>query len=240
MFIYRQQFREKTLLCESVYQQLSKKNQVNKVYIFSGLGVDKRVFDNIDFGNLNPEFIDWISPLKNESLEEYSKRISKNIKSEKPILIGLSFGGIVATEISKIIQTEKVILIASLKTKFEIPLLYRIAGKLKINKFIPASILKKQNLITNWFFGVKSTEHKTLLGQILKDTDPTFLKWAINEIANWKNVKKPNNYIHIHGNQDRIIPIKNVECNFLIKGGGHFMTVNKSEEIKEIIHNAFT
>lgn len=75
---------------------------MSKIYIFSGLGVDKRVFDNIDFGTKSPEFIDWISPLKNESLAEYSKRISENMKSEKPILIGPSFGGIVATEISKI------------------------------------------------------------------------------------------------------------------------------------------
>src|SRR5690606_28035423 len=65
-------------LCENVYQQLSKIILVSKIYIFSGLGVDKRVFDNIDFGTKSPEFIDWISPLKNESLAEYSKRISEN------------------------------------------------------------------------------------------------------------------------------------------------------------------
>ena len=44
---------------------------MNKIYVFSGLGVDKRVYDNIDFGTLDVEFIDWIEPLKNESLENY-------------------------------------------------------------------------------------------------------------------------------------------------------------------------
>ena len=213
---------------------------MNKIYIFSGLGIDKRVFDKIDFGKLNPEFIEWIEPLKNEPLSEYCKRISQKINVENPTIIGLSFGGIVAVEIAKIIKTEKVILIASAKTKSELPLLYRIAGKLKINMLIPATILKQQNFLTNWFFGVKSDEDKKLLGKILEDTNLNFLKWAINEIANWKNEQKALNCIHIHGNKDKIIPIKNVEVDFVIKNGGHFMTVNKPKELEKILKNAFT
>ncbi|MCP1996093.1 alpha/beta hydrolase [Flavobacterium sp. HSC-61S13] len=110
---------------------------MNKIYILSGLGVDRRVFDRIDFGNLNPEFIDWIETIYNESLADYAKRMVQLIPDENPILIGLSFGGMVAIEISKIIQTEKLILIASAKTKYELPLLYRIAVILKLNKLIP-------------------------------------------------------------------------------------------------------
>lgn len=119
---------------------------MNKIYIFSGLGVDKRVFDKINFGNLNPEFIDWIEPLKIELLTEYCKRILQKMNIETPTLIEHSFGGIVAVEISKIINIEKVILIASAKTKNELPLLYRMAGKLKINSifnFKATKILNK-------------------------------------------------------------------------------------------------
>ena len=213
---------------------------MNKIYIFSGLGVDKRVFENIDFGNLNIEFIDWIEPLKNEPLSEYSKRISKKVSAEKPILIGLSFGGIVATEISKFIETENVILIASAKNKFELPSLYRFVGKLNIHKLIPSSLLKSHNFLTNWIFGIKEKEDKILLAKILKETDAIFLKWAINEIVNWKNIEKPKRSLHIHGNKDRIIPVRNIQADFIINNGGHFMTVNKSKEIEKIIKNAIT
>ena len=79
---------------------------MNKIYIFSGLGVDQRVFDKIDFGNLDVEFIDWIEPLKNESLSDYAKRISQSLTDSNPTLIGLSFGGMIAVEISKILQTK--------------------------------------------------------------------------------------------------------------------------------------
>ncbi len=208
---------------------------MSKIYILSGLGVDKRVFDNIDFGELNVEFIDWIQPLKRESLKSYAKRISEKITGNNPTLIGLSFGGIVAVEISKIIQTKKVILIASAKTRNELPGIYHFAGKLKLNKLIPNALLKKQNFVTNWFFGIETESEKQLLRTILKDTDPNFLSWAINEIANWKNIESPNNCIHIHGSKDRIIPFKNVPADFTIENGGHFMTVNRSKEIEVLI-----
>jgi len=208
---------------------------MSKIYIFSGLGVDRRVFDNIDFGNLDIEFVDWIVPLKNESLENYAERISRKITAENPILIGLSFGGMVAVEISKIIKTEKIILIASAKNRFELPRFNRFSGKLKLNKLIPKSVFKRQNFITNWLFGIESEADKKLLKNILKDTDQTFFAWAINEIVNWKNEAIPENLIHIHGNKDRIIPFKNVKADFVIEGGGHFMTVNKSKEIEKII-----
>jgi len=208
---------------------------MSKIYVFSGLGVDERVFDNIDFGTLDVEFIDWIQPLENESLESYALRISKKITSENPILIGLSFGGMIAVEISKIIKVEKLILIASAKNKFELPFIYRLFGKLNFIKLIPKKIFKKQNSITNWIFGIESDSEKQLLKDILQDTDLDFFSWAINEIANWRNESIPENCFHIHGNKDRIIPIKNVKTDFVIENGGHFMTVNKSKEIQDII-----
>lgn len=210
---------------------------MSKIYILSGLGVDRRVFDKIDFGDLDVEFIDWITPLTNEPLEDYAKRISLKISTENPVLIGLSFGGMVAVEISKIIKTKKIILIASAKNKFELPKFNRISGKLGLNKLIPKSLFKKQNFFTNWLFGIETESEKLLLKNILKDTDPDFFSWAINEILNWKNEISPENLIHIHGNKDRIIPFKNVKAEFVMDGGGHFMTVNKPQEIQNIILN---
>ena len=210
---------------------------MNKIYVFSGLGVEKRVYDNIDFGTLDVEFIDWIEPLKNESLENYALRISEKITCDNPILIGLSFGGMLVAEISKIINVKKIILIASAKNKFELPFVFKLSGKLKLNQLLPYSILKSQNFILNWLFGIESNEERQLLKSILNDTNSMFLKWAINEIVNWKNEIYPENCFHIHGNQDRIIPIKNVKADFVVKNGGHFMTVNKAKDIENIILN---
>ncbi len=176
--------------------------------------------------------------MKDESIESYASRILCQINSPNPILFGLSFGGIMAIEVAKLIKTEKVIIIASAKEKSEIPFYFRLMGKLGLLNLVPLSFLKNYNFITSWFFGAKKESERTLLKQILKDTDVFFLKWALEKVINWENKNKLNNSFHIHGTHDRILPIKFVKSDYQIENGGHFMTLSHSEEISKILNKA--
>ena len=206
-----------------------------ELYIFSGLGADERVFQRLDFSDFSTTFIKWLVPNDTDTIELYAKRLLDQITTTKPTLIGLSFGGLIAVEVAKQIDTEKVILIASAKTKNEIPFYYRFAGQLGLHKLLPTRLLKSSNFITNWLFGASSTFDKQLLKQILIDTDPIFLKWAIDKIVRWTNLTPSPNIFHIHGTSDRILPISFVNCNSRIENGGHLMTLNKSYEINQIL-----
>ncbi len=201
------------------------------VYVFSGLGADERVFHKIDFGNCVVIFIKWIIPAKNENIESYALRITQQITTVHPILVGLSFGGMMAVEVAKHIATEKIILISSAKNKNEIPFYFRLAGRLGIAKIIPSSALIKINVFTNWFFSNRTLEDKKMLSAVLHDTDPVFLKWAIVKIACWQNKTIHQNLFHIHGNADRILPFKYITCNEVIKDGAHLMIVNRAAEV---------
>ena len=205
------------------------------VYVFSGLGADERVFHKIDFSLYNVHFVQWIAPKKNEAIEDYSFRLAAQITKENPILVGLSFGGMMAVEVAKHISTEKIIIISSAKCKNEIPFYFRLAGKLRVTKIIPAAALIKINVFTNWFFSNRSVEDKKMLSAILHDTDPVFLKWAIHTIATWQNTYCPQNLYHIHGDADRILPYKFVTCHETIKGGAHLMIVNRSAEVNILL-----
>ena len=81
-----------------------------ELYIFSGLGADERVFQLLDFSGFSTTFIKWTPPIENETIENYAKRLLNQIKSTKQTLIGLSLGGIIAIEVAKIIDTEKVMI----------------------------------------------------------------------------------------------------------------------------------
>jgi predicted esterase YcpF (UPF0227 family) len=85
------------------------------IYILSGLGADKRIFNKIDFKNNQIHYINWLIPAQNETLESYIQKLIQQIEDPKPILVGLSFGGMMAIEISKYIETRKIILISSAK-----------------------------------------------------------------------------------------------------------------------------
>lgn len=203
------------------------------VYLFSGLGADKRVFEFLDFQNLHIKHIDWITPLSNESVEEYARRLSTQITTNNPILLGVSFGGMIALEIAKQISCEKIILISSAETKYDIPFYFRCAGTLHLHKLIPACYFKKVNSLTYWMFGTETKAERYLLSEIIKSTDEQFLKWAIHKIVSWKNITTLPNRIKIHGTSDRILPSK--KANYLIKDSGHFMIVSRAIEISAIL-----
>ena len=205
------------------------------IYIISGLGADKRMFQNFSFEGFEVVHIDWDLPLENETLQNYALRISENISDENSILIGLSFGGILSVEISKIKKIKKVFLLSSAKTKFEIPFYYRVLGKLNLLKIIPNSILKRVNYLTYLVFGAKTNFEKNLLKDIIKNTDKHFLKWALHQIMNWKNENYSENIVHIQGDSDLILPHNFIKYDYLIKDGTHFMTLNQSKEIETII-----
>lgn len=205
------------------------------LYIFSGLGADERVFKRLDFSAFSVIHIKWIVPVINETIEQYTFRILAQITTENPLIIGLSFGGIMASEVAKQIKTEKIILIASAKTKFEIPFYFRFFGMLGLHKFLPTNLLKSSNFITNWFFGTGNKVEKKLLKQILRDTDPLFLKWALDKVATWKNKIPADNIFQIHGDSDKILPLAFVKPNSIIENGGHLMTLNKADVLNKII-----
>ena len=75
-----------------------------KIFAISGLGADKRVFKYLILEHdLIP--IEWIKPKEKEPIIEYSKRLIKEygIGNEQEFgILGVSFGGLIATEISKL------------------------------------------------------------------------------------------------------------------------------------------
>jgi hypothetical protein len=127
------------------------------------------------------------------------------------------------------------ILISSISTKYELPVLYKMVSVLRLNKLMPSSLLNKVFPFTHWYFGTKTKEEKILLKQIIHDTSPLFLKWAINEILHWKNVERPDNVLLIHGTRDRIFPIDKLNVDFKIENGGHFMVYSEAKEISNIL-----
>jgi len=204
---------------------------MKEIYCISGLGADKRAFQYLKLNNCNLHYVEWIQPLKNETISSYATRLLEQIKTKNPILIGMSFGGMIAVEMAKQINTEKVLLISSVKTKYEIPLLYRALAVTGIQHIFPLKKIKYAYAIAFWFFGVKKEKEKKFLKTILLETEPSLFEWSIKAAISWTNNKPPINCIHIHGTDDKIFPIKNISANCIIENGGHFMIVNKAANI---------
>lgn len=182
-------------------------------------------------------YITWEKPIQSETLHNYCQRLIRQIDtSGKVILAGVSFGGIVAQEIAKIIPVEKLIIISSIKTANEFNWQLKAVQKLQLYRWVPSRFLKWSNRLTgNFYFSVENEGEAKMLSGIIADTDRNFMKWAIAEIMRWKNEKPFEGIVHIHGDSDRIFPVKNIQRFKNIPGAGHFMIVNRASLISEIL-----
>ena len=178
-----------------------------KVYFIPGLAADKRVFRHIrlpeDFESC---YLEWIPPQKNETLQEYAYRMAMQIDQSQPfILIGLSFGGMLAVEIAKKYPPLQIILIASISHHRHLPKYYRMAYRAGMHHILGINIIKKAVYVKRYFTN-ESKDDKLIIRQMARDMDPGFVQWAIRAAVNWKTDEEELPVYHIHGTKDIILP----------------------------------
>lgn len=208
---------------------------MKKVYFISGLGADQRIFSFLDLTFCEPVFIDWISPLKNERLENYALRLRHQIPENNPTIVGISFGGMLTVELAKNNPDVKAIILSSNKTKKEFPFYFKAGRYIPVYKWGSASISKKITLRFSSILGGTNKEENKLIRQIILDSDLSFVRWAISAILNWENNTIPANLTHIHGSADKLLPIRYVKPDHVIEGGTHVMTLDKHEEVSRLL-----
>jgi pimeloyl-ACP methyl ester carboxylesterase len=209
------------------------------IYCISGLGADRTAFQKLDFPeNYTILHLEWLTPLDDESLENYSKRFSTKITNNSPIIIGLSFGGIIAQFVNKYIYCKKVILISSTTSSDSIPIIRKFLRLLPLHKLLPNFLLTKTNFLVFYLFGIKSLFGKSMLKQIFKNADLVFVKWAIQKIIDIESMPKINCQVfQIHGTNDKLFPINLQNPEFTIKNGGHFMVYENAEEVSKLLRS---
>ena len=200
------------------------------------MGVDERLFRNLKPKNCVLHHIKWETPFKNESLPEYALRLAKQIDTSIPFaLLGVSFGGMCAVEITKHLHPVKTFVISSCKTKDELPLKLTIWKYLPLYKSLSDDTYKRFALIFKRQFGVNTKEQTEKFKDMLDASPKNYFRGAVHCIMSWKNKIVPENVIHIHGTADKVISKDKVKANYLIEGGSHFMIINRAKEINEII-----
>jgi|GEM_PF-63610 len=208
------------------------------IYLISGLGADERVFHKLKLLETHPHtFIQWIPFTKNESLANYALRLTQQMNNDtsNDVLIGLSFGGMLATEISKIKNFKKVILLSSVWTYKNIPLTYRLLGNAIPLSLVPIGLSKKFKWAFHIGSGVKTKADMQLINQVIDDTDSNFLRDATNCIVKWKNEQAPSNYLHIHGTKDLILPCPKHPNIFKVENAGHLMILTHVKQVNAAI-----
>ncbi|MFV7235869.1 alpha/beta hydrolase [Flavobacterium sp. ZB4R12] len=205
------------------------------VYLMPGLAASTAIFERIALPSATFEthLLEWEIPLDNESLMDYAKRIAEKIKHKNPVLIGVSFGGILVQEMAKYIDARKVIIISSVKSNLEFPRRLKIAKTTKAYKLIPVNLILNMESLAKFSFGEKVNQRLKLYEKFLSVRDIRYLNWAVEQVVLWERTVVDENVIHIHGDMDDVFPIKNIKNCVVVKGGTHIMILNKYKWLNE-------
>jgi len=208
-----------------------------------GLAAGPEIFEKLELSKELYEFhyLRWKKPLAlEESITNYAMRMTEEINHKDPVLVGVSFGGIIVQEMSKFIDIKKIIIISSVKSKNELPKRFKVAGKSKIYKLFPTKIVTNFENYAKYFVGKNLERKAKLYKKYLSVRGKKYIKWSIENVINWNQENVMENITHIHGTKDEIFPIKNIKNAIEIENGNHSMIIIKAKQISKIIHESLT
>lgn len=210
-----------------------------KAYFISGLGADRRAFQNLVLpSGLEVVHLDWIPPYARESLASYAQRLSARIQPQEPfVLVGLSLGGMIAAEIAAQLSPLQTLLISSIPSSRQLPRIYRILGAVGLHRYLPIRVMKSGMFIKRLFMN-ESFENRQLILKMVQEADPHFVRWALQAVLGWKRVQVPKGIVQIHGDKDELFPIRKIISPKVITGGRHLMVLNQAPQVSQLLQEA--
>lgn len=201
------------------------------VYLMPGMAANSTIFKNIQLPDDQFEIhrLEWFVPDKGMTLSEYAMAMCADIKHDNPVLVGVSFGGILVQEIARHLNVRKVIIISSVKSKKELPKRLIFAKYTKIHKLLPTGLVNNVELLAKYAFGEIVTRRLELYEQYLSIRDKYYLDWAIDQMVHWNQDEYDPDIVHIHGDRDAVFPIQNINNCIRIEQGSHIMILNRSK-----------
>ena len=205
------------------------------VYLMPGLAASSKIFEFIELpsDNFVMHYLEWFVPDRGMSLEEYAKKMVRQIEYKDSVLVGVSFGGMLVQEMAKYTSTRKVIIISSIKKKSELPKRLLFAKYTKVHRLLPTGLVNNVELLAKYAFGEAVTKRLSLYEQYLSIRDKYYLDWSIDQIVHWKQNTYDPQLVHIHGDKDAVFPVGPISDYISVKGGTHTMILHRFKWFNE-------
>lgn len=208
--------------------------------LLSGMGADERVFAPQAAAFENLIVPRWLEPVVGEPLSAFAKRMAEAIDPDAPCFLGgASFGGMVAMEMLPHLNVRAVFLIGSVRRPDELPLAVRMFRPLAFFvRWLPLELFQIGSRLVRTIFGRWMRPHVRILLHQLEQSEASFLRWAISAMLRWRHTDLNVGALpvfQIHGDQDRPIPIGNIQPTEVVQGGGHVISLTHAEQVNAFL-----
>jgi len=194
------------------------------------------MFGKLQIPDWELKAVPWPHIDAHDEMACYAQKVAATIpEGPDHAILGLSFGGMLASEIGRVRPDQRVIIVSSAKHPNE---LGEVSGWLKFlvtKRLFPVGLMRIPNKTILRRFGAYDTESQILLRNILDDSDNHLVSCAAKAIMEWKTTPAPQQIVHIHGTADQIIDPKLIEPTHWIEGGEHMMIYTRADEVGKLI-----
>ena len=199
------------------------------VYFVPGLAASPEIFEHIRLpeDRFECRHLEWFVPDPAMTLREYAAQMARHVAHPSPVLIGVSFGGMLVQEMAEIVNPALIIIISSIKCNREMPRRLLVARYTKLHKLLPTRLVNNVDVLARYAFGDPVSKRLRLYDRYLGMRDITYLDWAIDRIVNWEREEPLPGVVHIHGDQDAVFPFAHIGPCIAVPGGTHTMIIHR-------------
>ena len=206
------------------------------IYLLPGQGADCRLFKYIEFP-YDTVHLEFPVPEKKTTLREYAHGFIPRIDTSRPfILIGVSLGGMICSELTDTLEPDLTIVISSAKYRAELPGRYKFQKTIPLNKIIPKGMTKWGAKVLAPIVEPARKQDKETFRSMIEAKDPAYLKRTVDMVINWDKEDYDDRIIHIHGDRDHTLPYRKVRYDYLVENGTHMMVYIRGDEVSKLIN----
>ena len=211
-----------------------------RLYLIPGTGADERLFHRLDLSAYDTVNVRLPVPGRRESLTDYAARIaSTQIDTTSPFaILGVSLGGMVATELADQLRPEHVVIVASAKTRYELPPGYRLGRHVPVYRVVGGRTMRWFTKRGQPLMEPMADAQRDLFIDMIYAKDPKFLQRAVGMMVRWERDEAPTGITHIHGNLDHTLPFRFVCADVEVLSQGHMLTYSQPAVVERVLAKA--
>lgn len=205
------------------------------IYAIPGFGTTSLLFSNISIPGAKLVVLNWPEAEATDSMATYARKFLPQIDVSKPFcLLGVSFGGMLCCELSRLINPQRTFLISSAKSRKELPWFIRLFSYLPVYYLISENGHRRLAYYGRWMIGFGKDYMPEFMAMV-KSMGHLYFRHCIHIIVNWNRHEEPEHVVHLHGSHDRLILYAGVKPTYTVVGGTHAMVVFRAAEINKIL-----